>query len=151
MKDKEKQIKIKRGELVDLLNQEQEELQKAKTIEEMAEAVICAAILSNAKIDDKVAIHLREFVENLYNAGYRKLPEDNVVLSREEYNLLINIKKFFETADSEISAGNLLVYLKEFKEEERKETAEKILKAFEYCNDTTFYAKWLELCKQFGV
>ena len=32
-----------------------------------------------------------------------------------------------------------------------KETAEKILKEFEYCNDTTFYSKWLELCKQFGV
>lgn len=48
-------------------------------IEEMAEAVICSAIASNAKIDDKVAIHLREFVENLYNAGYRKLPE-NIIL-----------------------------------------------------------------------
>lgn len=56
----------------------------------------------------------------------RSYLQDSVVLSREEYNLLINIKKFFETADSEISAGNLLVYLKEFKEEERKETAEKI-------------------------
>ena len=93
----------------------------------------------------------REIARIYYNAGYRKLPEDSVVLSREEYNLLINIKKFFETADGEISAGNLLVYLKEFKEQERKETAEKILKAFEYCNDTNFYAKWLELCKQFGV
>ena len=56
----------------------------------------------------------------------RSYLQDSVVLSREEYNLLINTKKFFETADSEISAGNLLVYLKEFKEEASKETAEKI-------------------------
>ena len=55
-----------------------------------------------------------------------KLPEDSVVLSKEEYNLLINTKKFFETADSEISAGNLLVYLKEFKEEVSREDFESI-------------------------
>ena len=71
-------------------------------------------------------VDIKGIARELYEKGYRKLPEDSVVLSREKYNLLINIKKFFEIADSEISAGNLLVYLKEFKEEERKETAEKI-------------------------
>lgn len=72
----------------------------------------------------------------------RSYLQDSVVLSREEYSQLVNIKKFFETADSEISAGNLLVYLKEFKEEASKETAEKILKDFklwarEYQNKDT--------------
>ena len=57
---------------------------KQEQIEEMAEAVVCGAIVANAKIDDKVAIHLKEFTENLYNAGYRKLLKGSVVLSREE-------------------------------------------------------------------
>ena len=91
----------------------------------------------------------REIARIYYNAGYRKLPKDSVVLSREEYDLLINIKKFFETADSEISAGNLLVYLKEFKEEERKETAENILREVgKTCGD---YQWFKNLCKQFEV
>ena len=30
----------------------------------------------------------QEIAEALYNAGYRKLPEDSVVLSREEYERL---------------------------------------------------------------
>lgn len=31
-----------------------------------------------------------EVYEALYNAGYRKVPEDSVVLSREEYERLVN-------------------------------------------------------------
>lgn len=57
---------------------------KQEQIEEMAEAVICASILANAKIDDKVAINLKEFIDNLYNAGYRKVPDGAVIIPAEE-------------------------------------------------------------------
>lgn len=31
-----------------------------------------------------------EVAEEVYNAGYRKVPEDSVVLSKEEYEMLAN-------------------------------------------------------------
>ena len=84
-------------------------------------------------------LNFKWFAEALYNAGYRKIPKDNVVLSREEQERILTAteKRIKELKRQILQA--------------RKETAEKILKAFEYCNDTTFYAKWLELCKQFGL
>ena len=48
---------------------------KQEQIKEMANAVVRSAFASKAKIDDKVAINLNEFVENLYKAGYRKASE----------------------------------------------------------------------------
>lgn len=45
---------------------------KQEQIKEMANAVERSAVASKAKIDDKVAINLNEFVKNLYNLGYRK-------------------------------------------------------------------------------
>lgn len=47
----------------------------SKQVEEMAGDVISAAIRANAIIDRSVAIHLKEFINNLYNAGYRKAEE----------------------------------------------------------------------------
>lgn len=32
----------------------------------------------------------QQIAETLYNAGYRKVPEDSVVLSKEEYEMLAN-------------------------------------------------------------
>lgn len=52
--------------------------------------------------------------EALYNTGYRKLPEDSVVLSREEQ------EKILKATESRINK------LKEQVKQERKETAEKI-------------------------
>ena len=83
-----------------------------------------------------------------------KLPIDSIVLSKEEYNLLINIKKFFETADSEISAGNLLVYLKELIAQERKETADKIytkIKNSFLMDNKNRYKLKLWIKEQYGV
>ena len=45
---------------------------KQEQIAEMTNAVVRSAVASKTKIDDKVAIKLNEFVENLYKAGYRK-------------------------------------------------------------------------------
>lgn len=37
----------------------------------------------------KPFVHNKGIAEALYNAGYRKLPEDSVVLSREEHEILV--------------------------------------------------------------
>lgn len=37
----------------------------------------------------KPFVHNKRIAEALYNAGYRKLPEDSVVLSREEHEILV--------------------------------------------------------------
>lgn len=43
-----------------------------KQIEEMAEAVVGSAIVSNVEINNKVAINLNDFVKNMIRIGYRK-------------------------------------------------------------------------------
>ena len=63
----------------------------------------------------------REIARIYYNAGYRKLPEDSVVLSREEYERITK-ELVTEQRATEIA--------KEYFEKIRKETAEKILKDF---------------------
>ena len=45
---------------------------KEEQIQEMAQSVVCSAIVSNAKIDNKIAINLNKFVENMIKIGYRK-------------------------------------------------------------------------------
>lgn len=76
---------------------------KQEQVAEMAEAVICAAIVSNAKIDDKVAINLKEFINNLYNAGYRKSEE---VLKETAKEILQSVD--YESNGQTISITNLL-------------------------------------------
>ena len=62
------------------------------------------------------------------------------MLSKEEFKRLL---------DNNIRVD--MEYLEQEKAKASNETAEKILREFEYCNDTTFYAKWLDLCKQYSV
>ena len=57
---------------------------KQEQIEEMAESVVCSAIVSKAKIDDKVAINLNKFVENMIRIGYRKIDDDCAVITKGE-------------------------------------------------------------------
>lgn len=66
-------------------------------------------------IDDKSCNIFFE-AELFYNAGYRKIPEDSVVLSREEYKRLLDnaIRVDMEYLDHELA-------------KERKETAKEIL------------------------
>ena len=81
--------------------------------------------------------------EQLYNAGYRKIPENAVVLNVSEY---VRLKSIVENIDRVIK-------------QKCKETAEKIFKSlFEsirYCDDAGFELlepeKVIELAKQFGV
>jgi hypothetical protein len=63
-----------------------------------------------------------------YNLGYRKLPEDSVVLSMEEYKRLLDnaIRADMEYLDNELAKAS-------------KETAEKILNLIEtFCSDNEF-------------
>ena len=59
----------------------------------------------------------REIARIYYNAGYRKLPEDSVVLSKGAYESL--------SSKAKANVVNAI--------EIRKETAEKIFERFEYC------------------
>ena len=79
---------------------------KNEQIEKMAESVVCSAIVSKAKIDDKVAINLNKFVENMIRIGYRKIDDDCAVITKAE--------------------------LKQYKVQAVKEFAEKVKMAFFY-------------------
>jgi hypothetical protein len=73
----------------------------------------------------KPFVHNKGIAETFYNAGYRKLPEDRVVLSREEYD---NLKLEFQKAHNKgVQAGFDMTKFKEqsIKNKARKETAEK--------------------------
>ena len=88
--------------------------------------------------------------KKLYNAGYQKLPEDTVVLSREEYEELKQSKKdkqlaYFGWEDALNSLKGLNADLKQIS----KKTAEKIYKEY-LCDILSLKAKE-EFAKQFGV
>ena len=67
----------------------------------------------------------KETAEKLYNAGYRKIPENTVVLTREEYETYTFIKRKWGNQDA-IKRSELVDGLYEFAREFSKETAEKI-------------------------
>lgn len=54
---------------------------KEKQIEEMKDSIICAAIVTRVKIDDRSATNLTSFAEEIYAAGYRKQSEvaENII------------------------------------------------------------------------
>ena len=87
---------IKIGILYGLLRGEKV-MTKQEQIEKMAEDVVCSAIVSNAKIDDKVAINLNKFVENMIRLGYRKIDDDCAVITKDE------LKQYKEQAVKEFA------------------------------------------------
>ena len=93
----DKQIEIKRGGMVDLLNQEMNELQeglKQKQIEEMAEDYYGYSI--DLEEDCKFV------ATEMYDKGHRKIPENAVVLTREEYGELKQAKTLLEFREETI-------------------------------------------------
>ena len=123
---------------------------------------------------------IKNVVDNLYNAGYRKIPEDSVVLSREEYEKkkkhlqnvlelssfqLENVVKENEKLKEQLKDKKLLTeenynklcHLAYFGyddayEKGSKKTAEKFLQlAYDRCLEKSFIKKVEELAKQFGV
>ena len=135
-----KQIELKRGELVDLLNQEQAELQKNMQIEEMKNnaRIYIGAIVEKLRMDGCELYEIDGIVENILN--YITITEDSVILSKGAYESLSSKAKANVVNAVEI----------------RKETAEKIfnnlLKEFykrKSCGnaDVVVY----EIAKQYGV
>lgn len=165
MEDKEKRITINReaGAMVDLLNNEIEELQKAKAIEEMED------IISGSW-------NTRSAAKNLSNAGYRKISENEVVIDKNENPCLScpvpeDIQRDVDcsTICGAVRLGidwqnQCKVLVKENKQltkelaQARKETAEKILRDL-YSEATSNVSETVELttfqieqlAKQFGL
>ena len=111
-------------------------MDKQKQIEEMAK-VICTHInpCENCTEYDFGYCKFLGWCEKLYNAGYRKIPENAVVLTREEYKAHKKLAEAvyeggaFDHYDNVIKSANIL--FKERKnliEDTRKETAEKFAK-----------------------
>ena len=96
----------KDGAFADLLNQEIEELQKAKAIEEMAQT-ICEFAHSTGRCDcvNNFAPNCtwKDMATSVYNAGYRKIT-DSVVLSKEEYEKL---KSLYDTQKGAIMTSSM--------------------------------------------
>lgn len=80
----------------------------SKQVEEMAGDVISAAIRANAIIDRSVAINLKEFINNLYNAGYKKsaevLKEMAIDFYSEMYDFAYRAKSYYTDALNDIIA-----------------------------------------------
>ena len=84
-------------------------------------------------------LHYKQMAEHFYNLGYRKLPKDSVVLSREEYELWNILKKTWASDNKEVSAKDILETLKNTKELRSKETAAKIYLQAKAIVDATKY------------
>ena len=99
---------------------------KQEQIEEMISAM---AASNNPFVDVPVEI-MPKVAEALYNAGYRKLPEDSVVLSRGEYDTLKteNDKYVKNCIDYIATINKLENKVWEVEQQASKETAEKIFK-----------------------
>lgn len=80
-------------------------------IEEMAQI-----INGSTELDTVAYYRCMNIAKTIYNAGYRKIPEDSVVLSREEYKRLLDnaIRVDMEYLDHELAKT-------------RKKTAKEIL------------------------
>ena len=94
--------------------------------EHIKEMVNILAASNNPFVDVPIEI-MPKVAEALYNSGYRKLPENSVVLSREEYE---DYKKHVDNCVEEYHRGQheAEVYYKNIQiPRERKETAKKII------------------------
>lgn len=101
--------------------------------------------------------------ENLYKAGYRKIPENAVVLTREEYEKIFFYKELYDETkmrEQKLNEfnGNLIMENQTLKDkldlveqDTRKETAREILQKIDYeSNGQTKQITDL-LRKQYGV
>lgn len=109
-------------------------MNKQQQIEEIAQI-----INGSTELDTIAYYRCMNIAKTLYNAGYRKLPEDSVVLSREEYEKL----KYTWITDSDAYKKGC------------KETAAKFAKGLiKIIKEKDTYLDWddvLEFAKQFGI
>ena len=121
--------------------EEVEKITEEQQIEEMKDIV--------HNLWDKLnqdAITTNDIISALYNASYRKIDKDSVVLSKEEYEILKIKEKEKHWLETCMSVW------KNAKIDGSKETAEKFLQlAYDRCLEKSFIKKVEELAKQFGV
>ena len=111
-------------------------MDKQKQIEEMARIIafdLCPNRHAHAKWGEEAKCYsdnnfaectkIKNVVDKLYNAGYRKIPENAVVLTREEKQEYENLVKLF-FYDKPIK-NRVYEFIKDTKDQVRKETAEK--------------------------
>ena len=125
---------------------------KENQIDEMVSVM---AASNNPFVDVLIEI-MPNVAEALYNAGYRKLPKDSVVPSREEYNTLKaeNDKYVKDCIDYIATINKLENKVWEVEQQASKETAEKIytkIKDSFLMNSNNRYALKLWIEEQFGV
>lgn len=85
-----------------------------KQIEEMAKEIETTFTYAKKYIPDKYEpvefeVYPDEIADKLYNAGYRKLPKDSVVLTKEEYKklgLVVETIQEYETVNGELKLIN---------------------------------------------
>ena len=128
MKDKEKQIEEMAKVIIQTScnGKECENCSWIRSVEEATECCVC--------------------LKALYCAGYRKIPEGAVVLSREEYEKLKTIEKNYE--DMAKGYYPIAQICDELKRQASKETAEKILERGKYCMPSGL-REWIVM--QYGV
>ena len=125
-------------------------MDKQKQIEEMARD-LCnrySEVTERCRIDHYGCNYTCGYYDNaktLYDKGYRKIPENAVVLTREEYETYTFIKRKWGNQDA-IKWSELVDGLYEFAREFSKETAEKFAEMLkEYAiyskrNGATYYS-----------
>ena len=112
-------------------------LKEQKQIEEIAD-ILCESKEHNCNGEDCKCL---KQATDLFNKGARIFPKDSVALSVEEFKKYIFIKQ-------NIEQSGILGWIKEEKEKERKETAEKILEKGKY-NMPEWLKDWI--VEQFGI
>ena len=122
---------------------------REKQIEEM---VSIMASSNNPFVDVPIEI-MPKVAEALYNAGYRKLPEDSVVLSREEYEKLkytwITDSDAYKKGCKETAEQDFNTIIKAL--EERKDRVKAFYGVAESVGVDIAIRTVKELAKQFGV
>ena len=132
------------------MNEEQK--RREMQIEEMAQ-IICGRSKDDICLIDKTSCdsscRWARNAEAIYNAGYRKLPEDSIVLSREESQAL---KKQIEYWEIETKVARKYI------DEVRKETAKEIcdwleyrFKLYDYIIEKPVKDSIKVICKKYGV
>lgn len=154
MKDKEKQIDNSwRAKMVEKgLYKDTKTTSKEKQIEEMAKE-ICIKCKDITYCSHEKCTMCYKVAEELISQGYRKLLEDSVVLSREEYRCLKSIEKSYDPFWF-CAFGGCEGACKECKDtcemsifvKERKETAEKYKVAMMLCIQEM--QKYLEITEE---
>lgn len=147
---------------------------KQKQIEEIARIiafVLCPNRNLHIRWGDKAQCYsdnnfaectqIKNVVDKLYNAGYRKIPENAVVLTREEYDELkqyeekvksgacFTQKEWLELCDEECKRNT--ENLSKARQLERKETAEKLLDEIDYESNGQTKSITDLLRKKYGV